>query len=79
MCLSTFRWTTLRHLSKLQADDWLMILVLVPYTASIVLANEVGKDTSLRKRKLQYVDEEMQILSLWLVKACLLVLYWRIS
>jgi hypothetical protein len=56
-----------------------MVLVLVPYTASIVLANETGKDTPLRSRKLRYANEEMQILSIWLVKACLLVLYWRIS
>jgi hypothetical protein len=55
-----------------------MVLVLLPYTASIVVANQVGDATSTTERKLRYVLEEMQIITIWLVKACLLVLYWRI-
>ncbi len=55
-----------------------MICVLVPFTASIVLANQVPNFQSPRERKLRYVLEEMQIITVWLVKACLLALYWRI-
>jgi hypothetical protein len=55
-----------------------MMVVLLPYTASIVLANQVGTSHSAEERKFRYVLEEMQIITIWLVKACLLVLYWRI-
>jgi hypothetical protein len=55
-----------------------MVLVLIPYTASVVLANQVGDGTSPTQRKFRYVLEEMQMATIWLVKACLLVLYWRI-
>lgn len=69
---------TLGCFKKLQADDWLMVSVLLPYTASIVLANKVRWAQSETERKYRYVLEEMQIVTIWLVKACLLVLYWRI-
>jgi hypothetical protein len=55
-----------------------MVSVLLPYTASIVLANLVGDRQSAAERRFRYVLEEMQIVTTWLVKACLLVLYWRI-
>lgn len=55
-----------------------MLVVLVPYTASIVLANQIGNAQTSQERKFRYVLEEMQIVTTWLVKACLLVLYWRI-
>jgi hypothetical protein len=55
-----------------------MLFVVIPYTASIVLANQVGDAQSPTKRKFRYVLEEMHIVTIWVVKACLLVLYWRI-
>jgi hypothetical protein len=55
-----------------------MLCILLPYTASIAFANQVGDAESLTERKFRYVLEEMQIITIWLVKACLLVLYWRI-
>jgi hypothetical protein len=55
-----------------------MVLILLPYTASIVLANRVGRAQSEAERKSRYILEDMQIITTWLVKACLLVLYWRI-
>ena len=75
---SIFRRITLGSLKKLQADDWAMIVVLVPFTASIVLANQITDFQSVRERKFRYVLEEMQLITVWLVKACLLALYWRI-
>ncbi|KAH7083582.1 hypothetical protein FB567DRAFT_87807 [Paraphoma chrysanthemicola] len=73
-----FRRTTLGSFKKLQADDWMSLLILLPYTTSIVLANQIGSGKSATERKFRYVLEEMQIITIWLVKACLLVLYWRI-
>lgn len=55
-----------------------MLAILVPHTASTVLANQVGNAQTTMERKFRYVLEEMQIITIWLVKACLLVLYWRI-
>ncbi|KAF1921600.1 hypothetical protein BDU57DRAFT_413055, partial [Ampelomyces quisqualis] len=73
-----FRRIMLGCYKKLQADDWVMMLLLLPYTASIVLANQVGTSQSAEERKFRYLLEEMQLVTLWLVKACLLVLYCRI-
>ncbi|KAH9871297.1 hypothetical protein IAQ61_005476 [Plenodomus lingam] len=72
------RRLTLHLWHKLQADDWLMIFVLVPFTAAIVLANYTSGTASVEDRKLRFVLEELQIVTTWLVKACLLILYWRI-
>jgi hypothetical protein len=55
-----------------------MVSVLLPYTASIVLANLVGDKQSAAERRFRFVLEEMQIVTIWLVKVCLLVLYLRI-
>jgi hypothetical protein len=55
-----------------------MVFVLVPFTAAVVLANQISNGQSQRERKFRYVLEEFQIVTIWLVKACLLVLYWRI-
>jgi len=55
-----------------------MVFVLVPFTAAIVLANQSSGNQSARDYKTRYVLEELQIVTNWLVKACLLVLYWRI-
>jgi hypothetical protein len=73
-----FRRITLGSFKKLQADDWIMLCILLPYTASITFANQLRDANSLTERKFRYVLEEMQIITIWLVKACLLVLYWRI-
>ena len=62
----------------LQADDWLMISAVIPFTAAIALANQATNIQFSGKRKYRYVLEEMQIVTIWLVKACLLALYWRI-
>jgi hypothetical protein len=75
---SIFRRKTLARFSRFQADDWLMVLVLLPYTASIVSTNRVGSERSTRGRIYRFVLEETQIVTLWLIKACLLILYWRI-
>ncbi|KAF2851315.1 hypothetical protein T440DRAFT_394598 [Plenodomus tracheiphilus IPT5] len=72
------RRLTLLSWKKLQADDWLMFFVLVPFTAGIVLANQAPTSQSMAGRKVKYVLEELQIVTAWLVKACLFVLYWRI-
>lgn len=73
-----FRRITLGCFRKAQADDWLMVLVLLPYTASIVIANRISNERTVQDRKFRYALEELQIITMWLVKACLLVLYWRI-
>lgn len=78
-----FRRTMLKSFADLQADDWIMVALLVPFTASIVLANSVSAPhvSEAQKDKQyihRYVFEELQIVIIWLVKACLLVLHWRI-
>ncbi|CAO2655413.1 Nn.00g104770.m01.CDS01 [Neocucurbitaria sp. VM-36] len=55
-----------------------MVLVLLPFTVTIVLANQISNEQIAKQRKFRYVLEELQIITIWLVKACLLVLYWRI-
>lgn len=78
-CSSVFRRITLLSWKKLQVDDWLMVLLLVPYTISILFANLSLDESSVNHQIARFLEEEMQILTIWLVKACLLVLYWRIS
>jgi hypothetical protein len=63
---------------KLQVDDWIMVVVLTPFTALIVLTNLVARSTTVEAVIYRFVLENMQIITVWLVKACLLVLYWRI-
>ncbi|KAF2466180.1 uncharacterized protein BDR25DRAFT_269356 [Lindgomyces ingoldianus] len=81
------RRLTLGSFSNLQLDDWLMIFILVPFTGTIVCANEVARHESLLGSdkpdvvwglKMRFALEEFQITSSWLVKACLLILYRRI-
>jgi hypothetical protein len=55
-----------------------MVVVLLPYTASIFSTNQIRTEQSATERRYRYVLEETQIVSTWLVKACLLILYWRI-
>ena len=55
-----------------------MVLVLIPITAAIILVNQMSNVNSTKQRKFRYVFEELQLITIWLVKACLLVLYWRI-
>jgi hypothetical protein len=75
---SIFRRMTLARFRRFQADDWLMVLVLIPYTASIISTNQVGTEHSTVERKYRYVLEETQVITTWLVKTCLVILYWRI-
>jgi hypothetical protein len=83
----------------LQLDDWLMLVILVSYTAFIVTINkEVHYNSNLiapgdnvsdfsqadiQSRiygsKLTVVVEQMQCISVWLLKACLLLLYHRLT
>jgi hypothetical protein len=69
---------TLARFTRFQADDWLMVSVLLPYTTAAIFTYQVQKEQSETERKYRYVLEEMQIITIWLVRACLLVLYWRI-
>lgn len=74
-----FRRIMLKSFADLQADDWIMVALLAPFTASIVLANFIAKaETQQQQHIHRYILEELQIVINWLVKACLLVLYWRI-
>ncbi|KAH7113853.1 hypothetical protein B0J11DRAFT_141582 [Dendryphion nanum] len=80
-----FRLITLGSFRNLQFDDWLMIFVLIPFTATTVAANQVNlhwdsTDPSSRvlALKMKFFLEEMQMTTTWLVKACLLILYRRI-
>ncbi|KAI8931868.1 hypothetical protein NX059_010773 [Plenodomus lindquistii] len=76
--ISISRRLMLHAWENLQADDWVMTLLLGPFTAAIVLANQISGDQSVDDRKLRFQLEVLQIVIIWLVKACLLVLYWRI-
>lgn len=73
-----FRRIMLKSFADLQADDWIMVALLAPFTASIVLANFIAKAETQQQHIHRYVLEELQIVINWLVKTCLLVLYWRI-
>ncbi|KAF2646147.1 hypothetical protein P280DRAFT_439921 [Massarina eburnea CBS 473.64] len=77
------RLLTLGSPLKLQCDDWVMILVLMPFTATVVCANQAFATDQLdidtvRGLKIRFALEELQITTNWLIKACLLVLYQRI-
>ena len=73
-----FRRIMLKSFADLQSDDWIMVLLLLPLTASTVLTVSLGDSQSEKQSTYRYVLEELQIVMIWLVKACLLVLYWRI-
>ncbi|KAF1943818.1 hypothetical protein EJ02DRAFT_484486 [Clathrospora elynae] len=73
-----FRRIMLGSFKKIQTDDWLMIIVLIPFTAAIALANQNLALQSAKERKFRFLLEEVQIITTWLVDACLLILYWRI-
>lgn len=68
----------LKSFADLQTDDWIMVLLLLPLTASTVLTVSLGDSEPDKQSTYRYVLEELQIVMVWLVKACLLVLYWRI-
>ncbi|ORY15233.1 hypothetical protein BCR34DRAFT_558914 [Clohesyomyces aquaticus] len=81
------RRLTLGYFSKLQFDDWLMLIILIPFTGTVVCANQVALRTNMLdgdgtlaswRPKMAFALEEFQITTTWLVKACLLVLYKRI-
>ncbi|KAF2796742.1 hypothetical protein K505DRAFT_372961 [Melanomma pulvis-pyrius CBS 109.77] len=81
------RLVTFRSIFKLQADDWLMICVLIPFTGTVVCANQLviplkspihGVGDMIWASKIRLALEPCQITTTWLVKACLLILYWRI-
>ena len=73
-----FRRIMLKSFSDLQADDWIMVFLLLPFTASMVLALPVATSEPIRQLTYRYVHEELQMVITWLVKACILVLHWRI-
>ncbi|CAI6341208.1 unnamed protein product [Periconia digitata] len=81
------RLLTLRSLAKLQLDDWLMIIVVAPFTGIVICANftlpihaseRTNEIEIVRSLKMRFTLEVLQITTNWLVKACLLILYWRI-
>lgn len=73
-----FRRIMLKSFADLQADDWIMVFLLLPFTAAIVLLVPATDAKSANHGVYRYVLEELQIIITWLVKACLLILYWRI-
>lgn len=73
-----FRRIMLKSLVDLQADDWIMVFLLLPFTAAIVLMVPAADPKPSSHRVYRYVLEELQIVITWLIKACLLILYWRI-
>jgi hypothetical protein len=73
-----FRRIMLKSFADLQADDWIMVFLLLPFTAAIALMGPAADPKATNQRVYRYVLEELQIIIAWLVKACLLILYWRI-
>lgn len=73
-----FRRIMLKAFKHLQSDDWIMVFLMLPVTAFVVLTVAVGDAYSTKQSTYRYVLEELQIVITWLVKAGLLVLYWRI-
>jgi hypothetical protein len=67
---------TITHLTKLQ----------VPFTGTILCVKEAFPSSNVTlldseviwMRKMRFTLEELQVTANWLVKACLLILYWRI-
>jgi hypothetical protein len=55
-----------------------MLSVLVPFTAVIAMTNSVADSNTSNGNKRRFAIEQLQLFVTWLVKACLLVLYWRI-
>ncbi|KAF2659623.1 hypothetical protein K491DRAFT_590669 [Lophiostoma macrostomum CBS 122681] len=73
------RIITLGSFSRLQLDDWIMIFTIVPFTGIIACANRSFSNwNTALGLKLRFALEEFQIITLWSVKACLLILYRRI-
>ncbi|KAJ4990142.1 hypothetical protein SVAN01_04423 [Stagonosporopsis vannaccii] len=73
-----FRRIMLKAFKNLQSDDWIMVFLMLPVTVFVVLTVAIGKASSPKQSTYLYILEELQIVIVWLVKACLLVLYWRI-
>ncbi|UPX14830.1 uncharacterized protein EKO05_0005301 [Ascochyta rabiei] len=73
-----FRRIMLKSFADLQADDWIMVSLLLPFTAFIVLTNLVSNSSTQQQRTHRYVLEELQLVITCFVKVCLLILYWRI-
>ncbi|KAH6642221.1 hypothetical protein C7974DRAFT_97482 [Boeremia exigua] len=73
-----FRRIMLKSFRHLQADDWVMIFLLLPLTASVILTVSVSEAQLEKQRTYRFVLEVLHITMTWLVKVCLLVLYWRI-
>ncbi|KAK7192157.1 hypothetical protein PSPO01_01729 [Paraphaeosphaeria sporulosa] len=77
------RLSTLGSIRKLQLDDWTIILAVIPFTGMVFSANQTfdpntsAKDTT-RRLKMRFLLEELQMTTVWLIKACLLILYRRI-
>ncbi|KAF2736020.1 hypothetical protein EJ04DRAFT_176544 [Polyplosphaeria fusca] len=87
VCLITSRIVsrrmTLGSFSKLQFDDYLMIFVMVPFTGTVVCANQVLSSSiapvdETWHSKMVFALEVFQVTTTWSVKACLLILYRRI-
>lgn len=86
-------------ITRLQADDALVILAMCSYTTLIVVINIVAVSSSnlinpadgdvqftpdvVKKRsygsKMVVVSEQMQLITIWLIKGCLLIMYGRLT
>lgn len=73
-----FRRIMLKSFANLQADDWIMIFLLLPFTASMVFTVPIATSGSAKQLVYRYVHEELQIVITWFVKACILILHRRI-
>ncbi|PVH99420.1 hypothetical protein DM02DRAFT_490323, partial [Periconia macrospinosa] len=81
------RLITLRSPKKLQMDDWFMVFLVVPFTGTVICANAASlvyrtSDTEysilVQGLRMRFALEILHIATNWLVKGCLLILYWRI-
>lgn len=73
-----FRRVMLKAYKDFQSDDWIMVFVTLPLTAFTILTTFFDNADPARRITNRFVLEELHIAITWLIKACLLVLYWRI-
>ncbi|OCL02034.1 hypothetical protein AOQ84DRAFT_434575 [Glonium stellatum] len=79
-------WLVVAARKKLQMDDFLVLLAMVTDTILMAFMHVVLNTSSnlIRSKrvygsKLVLVVEQMQILTIWLIKACLLIMYNRMT
>ncbi|KAF2438974.1 hypothetical protein P171DRAFT_502124 [Karstenula rhodostoma CBS 690.94] len=77
------RLSTLGSIRKFQLHDWTMVLAVVPFTGMVFSANQtfdfnIAAKTTTHGLRMRFLLEEFQVTTVWLLKACLLILYRRI-